>query len=62
MNLVMVVNNFPQVSVLVYKSVCVSSSTYKLHSGRSGTIPFDNSSTTTAEEDNFRDALFEGVS
>lgn len=44
------------------KSVCVSSSTFKLQSGRSGTILFISSSTKTAEEDNFCDALFEAVS
>ena len=68
--LVIVVNNFSQVGLLVGKISCVSSSTFKLQSDRSGTISFDNlfddsfdnSSKTTAGVDNFRDALFEAVS
>ena len=68
--LVIVVNNFSHVGLLVGKISCVSSSTFKLQSDRSGTISFDNlfdgsfdnSSKTTAGVDNFRDALFEAVS
>ena len=50
-----------------YYHMCVCVSTFsnfelKCDTISFGTISFDNSSITTTEEDNFRDALFETVS